>query len=157
MFTPLATIWYGAVSGLSRDLAAFSILPGALLVLLPFLEAVLSYERGILVRSHRTAPISVAVGVQLAVTTGAFVLMVLVLKTAGAVSIGPALTLGYAIGVAILVMGRRGNPAKAVPLPDVLPLVTFRSFSCLFRALFALLTFIFLVLTFVLVVTVGEN
>ena len=51
-----------AVSGLSRDLAAFSILPGALLVLLPFLEAVLSYERGILVRSHRTAPISVAVG-----------------------------------------------------------------------------------------------
>ena len=112
VFTPLATIWYGAVSGLSRDLAAFSVLPGALLVLLPFLEAVLSYERGLLVRSHRTAPISVAVGVQLAVTTGAFVLMVLVLKTVGAVSVGPALTLGYATGVAILVMGRRRNPAK---------------------------------------------
>ncbi len=112
VFTPLATIWYGTVSGLSRELAAFSILPGALLVLLPFLEAVLSYERGILVRSHRTAPISVAVGVQLAVTTGAFVLMVLVLKTVGAVSIGPALTLGYATGVTILVMGRRGAPAK---------------------------------------------
>jgi len=112
VFTPLATIWYGTVSGLSRDLAAFSVLPGALLVLLPFLEAVLSYERGILVRSHRTAPISVAVGIQLAVTAGAFVLMVLVLKTVGAVSIGPALTLGYATGVAILVMGRRGVPGR---------------------------------------------
>jgi hypothetical protein len=121
VFTPLATVWYGTVSGLSRDLAAFSVLPGALLVLLPFLEAVLSYERGILVRSHRTAPISVAVGIQLAVTTGAFVLMVLVLKTVGAVSIGPALTLGYATGVAILVMGRRGTPAKAVPSPTSSP------------------------------------
>ena len=84
VFTPLATVWYGTVSGLSRDLAAFSVLPGALLVLLPFLEAVLSYERGVLVKSHRTAPISVAVGVQLAVTTAAFAVMVLVLKTVGA-------------------------------------------------------------------------
>lgn len=117
VFTPLATVWYGTVSGLSRDLAAFSVLPGALLVLLPFLEAVLAYERGILVRAHRTAPISVAVGVQLAVTTAAFAIMVLVLKTEGAVSIGPALTAGYGIGVAILVMGRRGTPANIVPSP----------------------------------------
>ena len=107
VFTPLATVWYGTVSGLSPELAAFSILPGALLVLLPFLEAVLSYERGVLVRAHRTAPISVAVGVQLAVTTAVFILMVLVLKTVGADSVGPALTLGYATGVAILVIGRR--------------------------------------------------
>ncbi|MGZ5424302.1 MAG: hypothetical protein ACXWH4_07095 [Candidatus Aminicenantales bacterium] len=107
VFTPLATVWYGTASGLSSELAAFSILPGALLVLLPFLEAVLSYERGVLVRAHRTAPISVAVGVQLAVTTAVFVLMVLVLKTVGADSVGPALTLGYATGVAILVIGRR--------------------------------------------------
>jgi hypothetical protein len=111
VFTPLAPVWYGAVSGLSHDLASFSVLPGALLVLLPFLEAVLSYERGILVKSHRTAPISVAVGVQLAVTTAVFVLMVLMLKTVGADSVGPALTAGYAVGVAILVMGRRGAPA----------------------------------------------
>jgi len=113
VFTPLATIWYGTVSGLSPELASFSVLPGALLVLLPFLEAVLSYERGVLVRSHRTAPISVAVGVQLAVTTGVFALMLLVLRTEGADSVGPALTAGYAVGVAILVMGRRRTLGKA--------------------------------------------
>ncbi len=102
VFTPLAPIWYGRVSGLPPDLAAFSILPGALLVLLPFVEAVLSYERGLLVRSHRTTPISVAVGVQLAVTTAVFTLMVLGLKTVGALSIGPSLTVGYVAGVAVL-------------------------------------------------------
>ncbi len=102
VFTPLAPVWYGRVSGLPPDLAAFSILPGALLVLLPFVEAVLSYERGLLVRSHRTTPISVAVGVQLAVTTAVFTLMVLGLKTIGALSIGPSLTVGYVAGVAVL-------------------------------------------------------
>ncbi len=104
VFTPLATVWYGTVSGLSPDLAAFALLPGALLVLLPFLESVLSYERGILVRSHRTPPIGVAVAVQLSVTSAVFALMVLVLKTVGAVSVGPALTAGYASGVAALLV-----------------------------------------------------
>jgi hypothetical protein len=108
VFTPLATVWYGTVSGLAPDLAAFSLLPGALLVLLPFTESVLSYERAILVRSHRTAPIGVAVGVQLAVTVAVFIVMVLVLKTVGAVAVGPALTAGYLAGVAVLVAGRRG-------------------------------------------------
>ena len=54
VFTPLATVWYGTVSGLSPDLVAFSLLPGAFLVLIPFIEAILSYQRGVLVKSHRT-------------------------------------------------------------------------------------------------------
>jgi hypothetical protein len=102
VFTPLAGAWYGQVSGLSPELTAFSIVPGMLLVLLPFIEAVLSYQRGVLVKAHRTTPISVAVSVQLGVTTLVFAIMVLVLKAAGALSIGPALTAGYAAGVAVL-------------------------------------------------------
>jgi progressive ankylosis protein len=115
--TPLAAIWYGPVSGLSPELAAFSILPGALLTVLPFLESRLAYERGILVRSHRTAPISVAVGVQLAVTVAVFALMLLALKVKGAISVGPALTLGYAAGVIILAAVRR-EALAAVPAAD---------------------------------------
>ena len=90
-------------------MAAFSLLPGALLVLLPFTESVLSYERAILVRSHRTTPIGVAVAVQLAVTTAVFTLMVLVLRTVGAVAVGPALTAGYAAGLAVLLAGRHSS------------------------------------------------
>jgi len=110
VFTPLADIWYGRVSGLSPELTAFSILPGMLLVLVPFIEAFLSYQRGVLVRAHRTAPLSVAVAVQLAVTTAVFMLMVLVLKTVGALSVGPALTAGYVAGVTVLMAMSRGRP-----------------------------------------------
>jgi len=108
VFTPLADIWYGRVSGLSPELTAFSILPGMLLVLVPFIEAFLSYQRGVLVKAHRTTPLSVAVAVQLAVTTAVFAAMVLVLKTVGALSVGPALTAGYVAGVAVLMAMSRG-------------------------------------------------
>ena len=106
-FTPLAAVWYRTVSGLAPDLAAFAVLPGGLLVLLPFLESVLSYERAVLVRTHRTAPISVAVALQLAVTTLVFALMVLILRTVGAIAIGPALTAGYAAGTSYLVLTKK--------------------------------------------------
>jgi hypothetical protein len=110
--TPLAAFWYETVSGLAPSLASFAVLPGALLVLLPFLESAMAYERALLVRSHRTSPISVAVAIQLAVTAAVFALLVLVLKVVGAVSIGPALTAGYLAGVLALVLSRRGPSAK---------------------------------------------
>jgi hypothetical protein len=119
VFTPLADVWYGRVSGLSPELTAFSILPGMLLVILPFVESVLSYQRGVLVKAHRTTPISVAVGAQLAVTTAAFVLLVLVLKIVGAVTIGPALTAGYIAGVAVLLLvSQRRNAKGASSVPS---------------------------------------
>jgi hypothetical protein len=102
VFTPIGPFWYGTVSGLTAELAVFAVLPGILLVLLPFLEAVLSFYRGALVRMNRTAPISVAVAVQLAVTTAAFALGVLGFGLAGAIVVGPALTLGYAASNALL-------------------------------------------------------
>jgi len=109
VFTPLAGVWYGRVSGLSPELTAFSILPGMLLVLVPFIEAFLSYQRGVLVKAHRTTPLSVAVAVQLAVTTAVFTLMVLILETVGALSVGPALTAGYLAGVGVLAAMSRGT------------------------------------------------
>lgn len=111
--TPLGLIWYRQVSGLSPDLAAFSVVPGALLSLLPFLESILSLERGALVREHRTAPIGIAVGAQLTVTTVVFVLMVLILKIVGAMAVGPALTAGYLTGVVVLMTSSRRSPGQA--------------------------------------------
>jgi hypothetical protein len=107
VLTPLGGFWYRTVSGLTPDLAGFAILPGILLVGLPFLEAVLSFYRGTLVRSHRTNPISAAVAVQLGATTAAFVLGVLGLGWTGAVVVGPALTIGYAASNALLAAALR--------------------------------------------------
>jgi len=102
VLTPLGPFWYRTVSGLTADLAAFAVLPGILLVMLPLLEAILSFQRGVMVRTHRTAPISVAVAAQLAATTAAFALGVHGLGLAGAIVIGPALTLGYLASTIVL-------------------------------------------------------
>lgn len=107
VFTPLGSFWYRTVSGLTPDLAAFAVLPGILLVLLPFLEAVLSFQRGVLVRTHRTAPISIAMAVQLVATTAAFTLGVHGLGLTGAIVVGPALTLGYLASTALLASNLR--------------------------------------------------
>ncbi len=107
VFTPLGNVWYAAISGLDAELAAFAVLPGALLVLLPVLESALSFERAVLVRSQRTTPISAAVAVQLAVTAASFAVLIPVLNVVGAAAIGPALTLGYACGLGVLVLARR--------------------------------------------------
>jgi len=102
VLTPLGAVWYGTVSGLTPDLAAFAVLPGILLLLLPLLEAVLAFQRGVLVRMHRTAPIGVAVAVQLAATTAVFALGAVAFRLSGALVVGPALTLGYLATNAVL-------------------------------------------------------
>lgn len=102
LFTPLAPFWFRTVSGLSPELSAFALLPAGLLVLLPFLETILSYQRGVLVKFRRTGPISMAVAVQLSVTTVVFGLTVLILRMSGASAVGPALTAGYASGNIVL-------------------------------------------------------
>ena len=59
-FTPLSTFWFETVSGLSPELADFAILPTQIIVLLPALSVLLSFERAILVQGRRTRPITVA-------------------------------------------------------------------------------------------------
>ncbi|MCU0291529.1 MAG: hypothetical protein MUF10_05995 [Thermoanaerobaculaceae bacterium] len=65
-FTPAAHIWLERVSGLKPDLAAFALLPLALLVLMPAFEALLNYQRALLVHAHRTPPITWATGIEVA-------------------------------------------------------------------------------------------
>jgi hypothetical protein len=58
--TPLSDIWFITVSGLSEELARFALLPAALLVPLPFMSVLLSYQRALLVVARRTRPITLA-------------------------------------------------------------------------------------------------
>jgi hypothetical protein len=128
LFSPIGSIWYRSVSGLPADLAAFAVWPGCFLVLLPALEAYLSYQRGVLVKAHRTRPISLAVSAQLILTTAVFVLLIIPLKMVGALAVGPALTAGYAAGNAVLYLlrGKRGllrAPEPFVAAPPSTPIV----------------------------------
>ncbi len=62
--TPLSSVWFETVSGLSPDLASFAILPAAILVPLPFMSVLLSFQRSLLVVGMRTRPITLATALE---------------------------------------------------------------------------------------------
>jgi len=70
--TPLAWFWFETVSGLSMDLARFAIVPTMILVPIPFLSVILSYQRGILVVAHSTRPITWATVIEVTVVAAGF-------------------------------------------------------------------------------------
>lgn len=63
-FTPLSIVWFETVSGLSPDLAAFALIPVKILVPIPALSVLLSLERAILMKAHKTHPITVATAIE---------------------------------------------------------------------------------------------
>ena len=65
-FTPLSGFWFETVSGLTPELAAFAILPTAILVPLPFMSVLLSFQRSLLVVGMRTRPITLATALEVA-------------------------------------------------------------------------------------------
>jgi hypothetical protein len=59
-FTPLSSVWYLRVSGLSEGMTKFAILPTQILAILPGLTVLLSFQRSLLVNNKKTAHITVA-------------------------------------------------------------------------------------------------
>lgn len=57
-FTPLVHVWYETISGLSRELADFAIVPTRIMLLLPATSVLVSLQRGILVHGRFTRPIT---------------------------------------------------------------------------------------------------
>jgi progressive ankylosis protein len=74
-FTPLAGFWYMTLSGLEPGLAAFALTPTRLMIPLPALSVLLSFQRAVLVQGRETRPITVATGVEVAVVAGLFTLL----------------------------------------------------------------------------------
>jgi hypothetical protein len=62
--TPLAGIWFETVSGLTPDLAHFALVPTIILIPIPFLSVILSFQRGILVVAHETRHITWATAIE---------------------------------------------------------------------------------------------
>jgi len=59
-FTPLADVWFITISGLTPELASFAYTPTRILVALPALSVLLSFQRAILMQARWTHPITVA-------------------------------------------------------------------------------------------------
>jgi len=72
---PVAHFWFGTVSGLGPELVERAIPATALLVPIPFLSVVLSYQRAILVVARATRPITWATALEVAGVAVAFPLL----------------------------------------------------------------------------------
>jgi len=93
-FTPLSDLWFHVVSGLSTELTSFALTPTRILVLMPALSVIISWQRAVLVHGNRTAPISTATGIE--------VLGILLVLWATTVHLGwvgaTAAALGFVVG-----------------------------------------------------------
>ncbi|HEX9640786.1 MAG TPA: right-handed parallel beta-helix repeat-containing protein [Candidatus Krumholzibacteria bacterium] len=67
VWTPLAPIWFASVSGLSPEMTRFAVWPARLAVLLPFLSALLSMQRALLMHGSHTSVLGPATLVELGV------------------------------------------------------------------------------------------
>ncbi|MBE3132024.1 MAG: hypothetical protein IMZ55_01000 [Acidobacteria bacterium] len=113
-FTPLTTVWFQQVSGLSSELAGFAIVPVRVLCLMPALEVILSFERGLLVHAHRTRLITWATAVEVTTIVAVLVVGIRVLDLVGVVAATAGLLAGRSASTLFLVapaLSRRARRA----------------------------------------------
>ncbi len=65
VFTPLIHVWYQNISGLSKELSQFALLPTRILYLMPVLTLLISFQRAILVHARHTHPITWASSIEI--------------------------------------------------------------------------------------------
>jgi hypothetical protein len=95
-FSPLATVWFHSVSGLSAELTRFARVPLRVLCVIPGLEAVLAFQRARLVHGRRTALVTWASGVEVAGILAALTVGIGLLDLVGALAAAIALLTGRA-------------------------------------------------------------
>jgi Na+-driven multidrug efflux pump len=93
-WTPLGRLWFEGVSGLTPELARLATAPARILVLLPGLAVVLSFQRAVLVHAKKTVPVTTATLVEVAGIVAVLVVGVFVLDAVGIVAAAVALALG---------------------------------------------------------------
>ncbi len=107
IFSPLAKIWLCDLSGLTPELAGFALAPARIMVLIPALEAMISFQRGVLVKTHWTWPVMTSVVVQVAIVAAALTATVIALRMVGATAAGLSVLAGYAAATLVLTLGGR--------------------------------------------------
>jgi hypothetical protein len=110
--TPLSHVWYVGVSGLSSELATYAWLPTILLVPLPALSVLLSFQRATLVLARRTRSVTIASAVEVAAVAGGFVVLGWGLGWMGVTAAFGAFLLGRCASNAYLALSCRAVLAR---------------------------------------------
>lgn len=114
--TPGAAWWYQHVSGLTPDLVRLAILPTLIMVLVPGLNALLSWYRGVLVANKRTTPIGVAVVLNMGTLLGLMLLFPLFAALPGAVLAAIAFTASLVVECLYLWWESRSAVGRFAPV-----------------------------------------
>lgn len=93
-FTPLADFWFITVSGLSFAMADFSRLPLMIMFFFPALTVLISIQRGLLVVSNNTKPVTIGTSIEFATIIITLLILINFLDLVGAV----AATIGFVAG-----------------------------------------------------------
>ncbi|MGH7540583.1 MAG: hypothetical protein ACRELC_06265, partial [Gemmatimonadota bacterium] len=72
-FTPLASVWFEMLSGLTPELVSFALPSARWVAPLPALAILFSFQRGILMNGRRTGPITLATAVEVGVVALLFI------------------------------------------------------------------------------------
>ena len=113
-FTPLARLWFAHVADLDAQLVALAGAPMMLLCVVPGLDTMLAWNRGLLVHERRTSTISWAVALNLAVLLGTLFGLIAVTELTGATV--AAVSLAAALGLeAVFLWWRRTRAARRPP------------------------------------------
>ncbi len=101
--TPFSGVWFETVSGLAPELASFAVLPTVLFVPLPFLSALLSLQRGILIKGRHTRPVTLATATEVTCIAVGFPLLVQAFGWVGVAAAAGASLAGRVAAVSVLV------------------------------------------------------
>jgi hypothetical protein len=93
-WTPVGRLWFELVAGLSPELASFALTPTRILVLIPGLAVILSFQRAVLVHAKKTVPVTAATVIEVVGIVAILGIGVFVLDWVGAVAAALALLMG---------------------------------------------------------------
>ncbi|NOY24224.1 MAG: hypothetical protein GXO70_12035 [Acidobacteria bacterium] len=97
-FTPASHVWFRQISGLSEELANFAILPTRILVLMPALSVLISWQRANLVHVRQTAPITWATVIEISGIVLTLFISISYLNVPGVVAAASAFLIGRLAG-----------------------------------------------------------
>jgi hypothetical protein len=89
-YTPLSSIWFNKISGLSLELTRFARLPAQIASLLPGLTVLISFQRSILVKNAKTAPVTIATSIEVVAIFVILFVAIAVFNPIGAVAAATA-------------------------------------------------------------------
>lgn len=122
VYTPLSTVWFEQIAGLTPELASFAKRPAQILAWLPACSVWMAFQRATLVHARKTRAITWASLVELAVVVVVLAATIVGLSWIGAVAAAAAILAGRAAGNLWLILpaGRASRPGR-LPVSSPVP------------------------------------